>query len=221
MDFWRRWHITLSEFLRDYLYIPLGGNRAGVTQGVVNVLIVMLLGGLWHGASWNFMVWGGLHGVFIGISHLLRRFGVPKSAGETSTWRRLISCAFTFALVTLAWTFFRSPDFGHSLSMVKSMIGFNGIDLPRTFGLGEWGLLRSQGLFPNSILNLNLIPLLVLFGFLIWLAPNSQKLVRVDCTRKDISMPSIRIIFLCGILLFFGLKSSFEIITYDYLYFRF
>jgi alginate O-acetyltransferase complex protein AlgI len=224
MDFWRRWHITLSEFLRDYLYIPLGGNRAGVRQGVVNVLIVMLLGGLWHGASWNFMVWGGLHGIFIVISHLLRRLGGRKPAGETSTWRRWISCAFTFALVTLAWTFFRSPDFGHSISMVKSMIGINGIDLPRSFGLGDWGPLRSQGLSPNMFLNLNLMPVLGLFGFLIWLAPNSQNLVGIDFTRQDIStpsMPSGKVIFMCGILLFFGLKSSFEIITYDYLYFRF
>ena len=74
VDFWRRWHVTLSEFLRDYLYKPLGGNRLGIKRSFLNATLVMLLGGLWHGASWTFVFWGLLHGLFIGFNHLTRAF---------------------------------------------------------------------------------------------------------------------------------------------------
>lgn len=121
IDFWRRWHMTLSRFLRDYLYIPLGGNRLGRSRQLVNVMIVMLLGGLWHGAGWTFVVWGGLHGIFLVGNHVWRtargaRDGLPA-------WRRAISCAVTFFFVTIARVFFRATDIPTAFSIVKSMIG--------------------------------------------------------------------------------------------------
>ena len=84
IEFWRRWHITLSRFLRDYLYIPLGGNRLGEQRRYINLLVTMLLGGLWHGAGWNFLVWGGLHGIYLSINHLWRGGGAASQTGGTN-----------------------------------------------------------------------------------------------------------------------------------------
>jgi alginate O-acetyltransferase complex protein AlgI len=103
IEFWRRWHITLSRFLRDYLYIPLGGNRGGKARQICNILITMLLGGLWHGANWTFVIWGGLHGVALGFVHLVSKY--------TSAMPRWLSWLLTFHFVTFAWIFFRARDF--------------------------------------------------------------------------------------------------------------
>jgi alginate O-acetyltransferase complex protein AlgI len=142
-DFWRRWHITLSSWLRDYLYVPLGGNRLGEARTYLNLMITMLLGGLWHGASWNFVIWGALHGVFLGVERLFRdriiRFPqVPMSpsAGEMvsqasflpalspgRTVPRFGLAMLTFLLVTLSWVFFRATDFGASMLLLLAMFG--------------------------------------------------------------------------------------------------
>ena len=103
-DFWRRWHITLSRWLRDYLYIPLGGNRDGMAGQMRNVMITMLLGGLWHGAHWTFVVWGGLHGLGIVMTHVVRR----RAPGFTMP--RWLSVLLMFHFVTLCWIAFRAPD---------------------------------------------------------------------------------------------------------------
>jgi D-alanyl-lipoteichoic acid acyltransferase DltB (MBOAT superfamily) len=104
-DFWRRWHITLSTWLRDYLYIRLGGNRGGRVRTYVNVMITMLLGGLWHGASWNFVLWGGLHGAALVVERIFGRTGAPRTRlGAALAW------ALTFHFVCLTWVFFRSPS---------------------------------------------------------------------------------------------------------------
>ena len=105
-EFWRRWHITLSMWLRDYIYIPLGGNRAGRIERVRNVLITMALGGLWHGANWTFVIWGGLHGVCIAIGHLFESGRRPSTHGA----RRCLRVFVTFHVVTLLWILFRAPD---------------------------------------------------------------------------------------------------------------
>jgi alginate O-acetyltransferase complex protein AlgI len=105
VDFWRRWHITLSFWLRDYLYIPLGGNRLGYVRQIVNLLITMVLGGLWHGAAWTFVIWGGLHGVCLAGVHVLRsRF---RGSNIVPNW---LGRLLTFYFVTLAWVYFRAPN---------------------------------------------------------------------------------------------------------------
>jgi alginate O-acetyltransferase complex protein AlgI len=111
-NFWQRWHISLSGWLRDYLYIPLGGNRRGRLRTHLNLMITMLLGGLWHGASWTFVAWGALHGLFLIAQHAWQS-AVPPSAdrGGLRMLRRAVAAAVVFALVNVAWVFFRAPDF--------------------------------------------------------------------------------------------------------------
>ena len=124
-DFWRRWHISLSSWLRDYLYVPLGGNRGGEAKTKRNLLLTMLLGGLWHGASWRFMVWGGLHGLYLSVERILnRRFGgLP---GGTSLLLRVPLALLTFALVTLTWTFFRAESFAAAFHIILCIFGVRG-----------------------------------------------------------------------------------------------
>jgi alginate O-acetyltransferase complex protein AlgI len=122
-DFWRRWHITLGGFLRDYLYIPLGGNRSGPLRQTGNLMITMLLCGLWHGAAWNFVIWGGLHGLLIVIHKQYRRLFPPLPAP--------IGQALTLLAVILAWVPFRAATLSQTLAMLQGMAGFNGIALPR------------------------------------------------------------------------------------------
>jgi D-alanyl-lipoteichoic acid acyltransferase DltB (MBOAT superfamily) len=107
-EFWRRWHMTLSRWLRDYVYIPLGGNRRGELRTYTNLLLTMLIGGLWHGAGWTFVVWGGLHGVYLATGRLRRGRDEDRPTG-LALWRRRI---VTFHLVCLAWVFFRADSFG-------------------------------------------------------------------------------------------------------------
>ena len=122
-EFWRRWHITLSRFLRDYLYIPLGGNRRGGGRRMVNLMTVMLLGGLWHGAAWTFVLWGGLHGTYLMVHAGWRRLGFPL-------WRPA-SHAITLLAVLVAWVPFRADRIGTAWAMLRAMAGGNGLALPQ------------------------------------------------------------------------------------------
>ena len=114
-EFWRRWHISLSSWLRDYLYIPLGGNRRGAARPYVNLALVMLLGGLWHGASWNFVIWGGIHG---GMLALERKRGKASFYGSIPKPLRVIA---TFLLVLIAWVFFRINELPHAITYLQCM----------------------------------------------------------------------------------------------------
>ena len=116
VDFWRRWHITLSHFLRDYLYIPLGGNRVGRIRQTINIIITMLLGGLWHGANWTFVIWGGFHGFFIAFTHLWRRSGLQLPS--------FVARALTFFGIMFGWVFFRASNVQEALSMFSQMLNF-------------------------------------------------------------------------------------------------
>ena len=131
IDFWRRWHMTLSAFLRDYLYIPLGGNRLGYFRRYLNLMITMLLGGLWHGAGWTFVIWGGLHGVYLVINHAFQGFRarVGWKEGRFGLFGRMVSTGITFISVVIAWVFFRSSDFSTAGRMLQGMAGLNGISL--------------------------------------------------------------------------------------------
>ncbi len=138
-DFWRRWNITLSAFLRDYLYTPLGGNRRGEGRRVANLMITMLLGGLWHGAAWRFLLWGGLHGVFLVVHGWWARLGLrlPKFCA----W------ALTLLCVLLAWVPFRAPGFQAALDFYAGLCGAHGIALPAFYA----GLLPGLGRFVHVV----------------------------------------------------------------------
>jgi alginate O-acetyltransferase complex protein AlgI len=158
-EFWNRWHISLSSWLRDYLYLPLGGNRKGPRRTYANLMIVMLLGGLWHGASWNFVVWGGIHGLWLALE---------RSRGRRSVFAFLpapFQVASTFAVVLVAWVFFRAPDLGAALRYLGSMAGA----LPAQ---GGSVLIRSLLTEPYSALSL------AAAAGVTWLAPQSWDLTR-------------------------------------------
>src|SRR5882757_2218623 len=121
-DFWRRWHITLSAWLRDYLYIPLGGNRVGWTRAAINLVIVMFLGGLWHGAAWTFVVWGLLHGSYLVIEHASRALIGERAWTENFAVKLLLGLV-TYGAVCLAWVFFRASDFTIATRMLRGMFG--------------------------------------------------------------------------------------------------
>ena len=127
--FWRRWHITLSQFLRDYLYIPLGGNRHGAWRTNLNLMVTMLLGGLWHGASWSFLVWGGLHGAFLVLhktwtsTPIARWLNAMTGPGRV-VWT-VVAWVLTFHAVCLAWCFFRLTAFGESVECVRKCVEFD------------------------------------------------------------------------------------------------
>src|ERR1700694_3677366 len=125
IEFWRRWHITLSRFLRDYLYIPLGGNRLGEQRRYINLMVTMLLGGLWHGAGWDYLIWGGLHGVYLSINHLSReRRGGDKRIAAAGRAAKAVSWAMTFFAVVIAWVFFRARTMAGAWQMLGSLFGF-------------------------------------------------------------------------------------------------
>ena len=125
-DFWRRWHISLSSWLRDYLYVPLGGNRKGRVRTYVNLMLTMLLGGLWHGAAWNFVVWGGLHGVCLAINRWWQRRGLR---GLTGTLGSALSIMLTFHFVCITWVFFRAKTLDQAFAVFGRLFS-GGFELP-------------------------------------------------------------------------------------------
>jgi alginate O-acetyltransferase complex protein AlgI len=135
-EFWRRWHISLSSWLRDYLYISLGGNRGGRLRTYRNLMLTMLLGGLWHGASWNFIIWGGYHGALLSLERI---FGVAKhDRGSPIQWTRVV---FTFGLVCIGWVFFRAATLNDSLRVIDAMFsGSLGSNLILPWQLGMAGV---------------------------------------------------------------------------------
>ena len=121
-DFWRRWHITLSNFLTKYLYIPLGGNRKGSTRTYLNIFIIFLVSGIWHGAGWTFVLWGVAHGIAMMINRYWRNAGFSLN--------KVVAWFITFQFVNAAWVLFRAPSFDVALNVYKGMLGFNGIAIP-------------------------------------------------------------------------------------------
>ncbi|RXT37952.1 MBOAT family O-acyltransferase [Bradyrhizobium betae] len=166
IDFWRRWHMTLSRFLRDYLYIPLGGSRCGPLRRYVNLLITMLLGGLWHGAAWTFVAWGALHGLYLCINHAWNRLA-PAAPAALRPPARIAGGALTFLAVVVAWVFFRADNLSAAVSILSRMADPSRIQ----FGLREqWSL----------------VPIAAA-ALIAWFCPNTQDIVGYDAERQQLS----------------------------------
>lgn len=150
-EFWRRWHITLSTFLRDYLYIPLGGNRRGKLLRYRNLLLTMVLGGLWHGAGWTFVAWGALHGLYLCVHHAWARMWrnrIPRRLLSPALSKALAWFA-TFLAVVVAWVFFRAKDFAAARAMLEGMAGLNGVAIPNAIAVrlgGAFDVLAGWGI---------------------------------------------------------------------------
>jgi D-alanyl-lipoteichoic acid acyltransferase DltB (MBOAT superfamily) len=186
IEFWRRWHMTLSRFLRDYLYIPLGGSRKGAVRRYVNLAITMLLGGLWHGAAWTFVIWGGLHGCYLVINHAWHavRGRLGHDIARTGWLGRLAGASLTFLAVVVGWVLFRASDLDAARSMLEGMAGMQGVSLPAALGpaLGpwqsvaaEWGVRFTLGggsQFVNTYL------WVVALSLVAFLGPNTQEIMR-------------------------------------------
>ena len=195
IDFWRRWHMTLSRFLRDYLYVPLGGNRKGPARRYVNLMVTMLLGGLWHGAGWTFVVWGGLHGAYLVINHawqaLRRRIG--HDLKPSSRWGRAAGCALTFVAVVAAWVVFRSNSLDTAGAILRAMAGFNGLVVPdvwlaRWGHFGEW-LAHHGVLFgaTPALARTDVVHWIWILLLVVWLAPNTQQIMAAS--RPALGIP--------------------------------
>ena len=196
IDFWRRWHMTLSRFLRDYLYFPLGGNRRGPTLRMVNLGLVMILGGVWHGAGWTFVAWGALHGVYLIINHAWQNLRVRLGiiSNTSSHFARAISRMITLLSVVISWVLFRAENFESAQSILSSMAGLNGFFIPR------WaqGLLTSSGV---DLSNLNVVsnyfandlfyyqdyigPWLIAMLLIVLCMPNTQEIMGKHCPALD------------------------------------
>jgi alginate O-acetyltransferase complex protein AlgI len=220
IDFWRRWHMTLSRFLRDYLYIPLGGNRAGEARRLVNLMIVMLLGGLWHGASLTFVAWGGLHGLYLIANHAWHRW---LGENRIPSWLSISAGRLlTFVLVTFAWIFFRSQNFHVALHMTESVLG--------------WNALMPAAMAGSNLPSLELATLAAVVLAAIWVAPNTQEIMwlyepalRTGATATN-GVPPTRLLwrpnFLFAIIVCCLALVSLDLILFesrvaDFIYFQF
>ena len=165
VDFWRRWHITLSRFLRHYLYIPLGGNRRGHARRYANLMITMLLGGLWHGAGWTFIVWGGLHGCYLIINHawiaLTARHGALAGLAGAG---RVIGPGLTFLAVVVAWVFFRAASFESAWQILAGMAGGHGL-MPEVSDLAMFDDKKAAIWLASGLA-------------IVWLMPNSLQIMK-------------------------------------------
>jgi D-alanyl-lipoteichoic acid acyltransferase DltB (MBOAT superfamily) len=185
IDFWRRWHITLSRFLRDYLYVPLGGNRKGPSRRYMNLLMTMLLGGLWHGAGWTFVLWGLLHGVYLCVNHAWHalRMALGQDVGRSTAWGRALACTLTFAAVVVGWVVFRADSVSSATALLRGMAGLNGFALPDQWlakwgALGQW-LVASGVPFSDArgLVSRGLVTWIVILLAVVWFAPNTQQIM--------------------------------------------
>lgn len=189
-DFWHRWHISLSTWLRDYLYISLGGNRKGKIRTYINLILTMLLGGLWHGASWNFVVWGGLHGVALAVHKFFRNLmHRPKNYRSTGLWK-FFAVILTFHFVCLGWIFFRNTTFEASLTMIQQVFTAFHPELAGQLFAGYWEVFA-----------------LMAVGYLLHWCPDSWQ---EACTKGMIRLPLIfqALILILLIFLVIQVKSS-------------
>jgi D-alanyl-lipoteichoic acid acyltransferase DltB (MBOAT superfamily) len=200
-DFWRRWHMTLSRFLRDYIYIPLGGNRKGRFRTFFNIFVTFLIGGIWHGAGWTFFIWGALHGVAMIVHRFWRQLGM-RAPG----W---VAWLLTFVFVNAAWVYFRAPTLGDAHSILSKMAG---LDVAR--GVSEdWNRLISGGL--GEIPDVFWVAFLAAFMLLDILYRNSQEWVAILKPKIRFSAACV-VLFSTGVYLLMD-QNRFS----EFLYFQF
>jgi D-alanyl-lipoteichoic acid acyltransferase DltB (MBOAT superfamily) len=204
IDFWRRWHMTLSRFLRDYLYIPLGGNRQGRLLRFVNLMIMMVLGGLWHGAAWTFVAWGALHGVYLCINHAWANCG-PPVAPRFARLANFAAFILTFLAVVVAWVFFRADSMASALFVLSKMAD------PTQIAFGRSGMVHSA--------------LIMIYAAIAWFAPNTQEIMRYDHHQRTVG-ETLRawqkrpaFIYLTAAVLAFGILGIQQ--HSEFIYFRF
>ncbi len=191
IEFWRKWHITLSKFLKDHLYIPLGGNKYGLKIQMFSLMTTMVLGGIWHGAGWNFLLWGAMHGLGLVFLHLIKsifniKFIFPK----------YLSIIFTFLFVSLLWVFFRM-DFSQSIIFFKSLLEFN---------------------FSNTTIYQVSTWLIISCFFIVWFLPNSMQLI--DLEKEDFGLKKWYIFF-SALIMFISLKFMASTPSLSFVYFNF
>lgn len=217
IDFWRRWHITLSRFLRDYLYIALGGNRHGKARRYLNLFLTMLLGGLWHGAGWTFVVWGALHGVYLMVNHAWR-FLVQNLGRDplfTGMAGRMLGVAVTFVAVVIAWVFFRAQTLGGAWHLLQAMMGL-GADS------SQWTAYASMRDGATKLRDA-----LLLCALVVWCLPNAQQLLHDERPALQSSerparwqwRPNLRWFVFTALLLASALKEIGDVS--EFLYFQF
>ncbi|WP_428406966.1 MBOAT family O-acyltransferase [Hyphococcus sp.] len=210
-EFWRRWHITLSRFLRDYLYIPLGGNRHGEVRRLLNLMLTMLIGGLWHGAAWTFVVWGGLHGAYLVVNRAFDVVAEKFAPGLLSTIpAKAAAWLLTMLSVVVAWVFFRATSFESAFAVLRAMFaaGPEGAASRLTLTAGDWALF-------------------LVAGFFAFIAPNAAQIMRYDApniktdsikrwmTWRPTAMAAVAV----GILGFFAILATQK--NNEFIYFQF
>ncbi len=198
-DFWRRWHMTLSRWLRDYIYIPLGGKRAALPRIYFNLFATFLVGGIWHGAGWTFLIWGALHGAAVVFHRIWQDFGL-----RLPSW---IGWAITFMFVNFAWVFFRAEDLPTAQRMLSSMFGLNGSEL----GIVNGGLLPIEAMLS-----------LIFAALVAFLAPNSQQIAGLSPHNGRLHFKGGLIAaVLVGFAFFYAMVAQIQNTPSDFLYFNF
>src|SRR6478735_1196341 len=167
IEFWRRWHMTLSQFLRDYLYIPLGGNRHGPLLRYTNLMITMVLGGLWHGAAWTFVVWGALHGAYLCINHAWNNFG-PTVSPRFTPLADIAGLILTFIAVVVAWVFFRAESLSGAVFVLSRMAD------PSNIVFGRFEIAPCV--------------LIAIYAAIAWFAPNTQTIMAYDHANRTVGV---------------------------------
>lgn len=241
IDFWRRWHMTLSQFLRDYLYIPLGGNRKGPARRYINLLVTMLLGGLWHGAGWGFVIWGALHGSYLVVNHILRRLTAPL---KHPLGRRLLGAggwALTFLAVVFGWVFFRATTLDGALEIAGAMLGIGGFSIPADYASNIGGVVPRLGLSyaHDSVIGLGAwaftgVPVIAVAAGMAFVLPNTVQIFMsgdAAYTRRYANVPprprmgvlswQPRMTYACMVAAAFGLSLIYTSSISEFLYFQF
>lgn len=186
VDFWRRWHMTLSRFLRDYIYIPLGGNRRGPTRRYVNLLTTMILGGLWHGAGWTFILWGAMHGIMLVANHGWHRCRSALGLGGSTFggYGQWLARLTTFFFVVLAWVMFRAESLDAAKAVYAGMFGLHGLDLPIRVAAATQLTSDQLAAFGIRVVERSARPMIGLYGglavlgWIVMAAPNVYEITR-------------------------------------------